>query len=553
MALNLLIAALTVVSPLVIKRVVDDVIALQRPQDLPPYLALIVAVAVLGGLARFAYAIGKEQLGQTVITDMRTALYSKLLALHFGFYDGERTGSLMSRMIGDVESTRVFLSGIIIDTVYHVTTIVLLLGAFTQQDLLLAIIAIVPCALSALGLYQLFIARKGIHAKIHEENANVSATLQDSLSGIKVVKAYAQEQQELGKFTIAIDRQKAINFLGNWTWNTRFPFVNSLQRFMVIALLAVGGLRVMNGEITLGTLVAALSFGGLLMVPFAQLGQQLTTVGQTAAAALRIFRLLDEPIGIQSPEFPKPMTDVRGEIEFKHVTFRYAGSTTRALDDINLLIPAGTSLALVGTTGSGKTSLAQLIGRLYDPTSGQVLIDGVDARQLDMHELRRQIGTVAQDSLLFSDTIANNIAFGRSDAPRDAIIRAATLSQASEYIDDLPQGYDTEIGERGVGLSGGQKQRLAIARAIVLDPRVLILDDSLSAVDAETERALQASFATVMRGRTTVLIAHRLSTVQHADQIVVLKEGRIVEQGTHAELIQRSGYYKDVLDLQNMN
>lgn len=550
--LNLLIAALLVIAPIVIKQVVDDVIGRGDVSALAGFLTIIGVVALVRAAALLGYQIGRERLGQSVITDIRTALYRKLLWLQYAFYDRERTGSLMSRMIGDVESTRIFLGGILIDSVNQITTIVLLLAAFTQQDLLLAMIAIVPTAVYGVLLYAMFKERRAIHTQIHAQNAVVNATLQDSISGIKVVKAFAQEPQEFGKFDRDIRVLRDLNVRANFVWNTRNPWVSGIARVMQLAIIGVGGLRVMSGDITLGTLVAGLGFAGLLVAPVQQLGQQLTALGQTAGAALRIFETLDEPVTIKSPAHPRAPGALRGDVAYRGVSFRYPGVTARALADIDVSVPAGSSLALVGATGSGKSTLALLVGRYYDPTSGVLEIDGVDARQYDLDALRAQIGTVSQEPLLFSATIAENIAFGNPAATREAIVRAARLAQAHEFIAQLPDGYDSAIGERGVGLSGGQKQRLAIARAILIDPRILILDDSMSAVDAETERLLQAAFREVMRGRTTILIAHRLSTVEHADHIVVLREGRIVEQGTHAQLLASSGYYRDVLELQRM-
>ena len=403
----------------------------------------------------------------------------------------------------------------------------------------------------------------------------MSATLQDSLAGIKVVKAFAQEEQELDKFSKVEQAVRSGNLLISDMWNKRWVFIGSLPRFMQLGLILIGGYRVMDGAISLGTLVAILSLSLLLLGAVNGLGTQLNAFSQTATAAVRIFELLDEPILIHSPISQSPTgTGVladgssslilpplslqgpptwTGEIEYRGVNFAYPTAKAKTLKEINLHIPAGSSLAVVGATGSGKSTLIHLIGRFYDPTTGQVLVDGQDVRELDLKALRRQIGMVPQDTLLFSATIAENIAFGRPGATQAEIERAAQLAQAHEFILKMAEGYQTKIGERGVGLSGGQRQRVAIARAMLLDPKILILDDSMSAVDAETEKLLQAAIGTVMRGRTTILIAHRLSTVQQADRIIVLRDGEIVEQGTHAELARGSGYYRHVLEMQQMS
>ncbi len=550
--LTLSLAALLTIGPIVTGAIVDEVIATQQFDLLPPYLALLLGVALVRALFQYYYSRDRERLGQHVVTDIRTALYRKLLALPYSFYDNEQTGRLMSRITSDVESTRIFLAFILIDSINHVTTIVVMLVALVRLNLLLAAIAIIPTVVSGVTLYVLYQRWHRINRRIHEQNAVVSGVLQDSLAGIKVVKSFAQEQQEEDKYLNSVRALQKLHIEANDGWYTRYPFIGAIPRLMQLALIVVGGIQVVEGVISLGTLVASISFTGLLLGAVNALGTQLTTLGQTATAAVRIFEMLDEPVTIRTPDNPLRLGEIKGDIRFENVHFKYATAKAHTLKNINLHVPAGASLAVVGATGAGKSTLVHLIGRFYDPTSGRVLVDGCDVRSVDLDELRRQIGIVAQDSLLFSATIAENIAFGRPDATREQIERAARLAQAHEFISQLPEGYDTLIGERGVGLSGGQRQRVAIARAILLDPKILILDDSMSAVDAETERLLQAAIGEVMRGRTTILIAHRLSTVQQADRIVVLQEGEIVEQGTAEELTHSGGYYQRVLELQRM-
>lgn len=332
---------------------------------------------------------------------------------------------------------------------------------------------------------------------------------------------------------------------------------------MQLGLFLAGGYRVMAGEISLGTLVAVVSLSLLLLGAMNSLGSQLNGFSQTATAATRIFELLDEH-GILNQ--PSKMTvsaittsghplhwSCTGEIEYQRVHFSYPASKAEALTGINIKIPAGSSLAIVGATGSGKTTLLQLLGCFYNPTGGKVLVDRQDVRELDQTQLRQQIGFVSQDTLLFSATIAENISFDRPGASQQDIEHAATIAQAHEFIVQMAAGYQTRIGERGVGLSGGQRQRLAIARAILLNPKILVLDDSMSAVDSETEVLLQTAIKHAMVGRTTLLVAHRLSTSQTADNIIVLREGKIVEEGTHATLARNGGYYQHVLSMQQMD
>lgn len=551
--INVLLSAMLIVAPLVIKEIVDEVIGRQQMQLLLPYLGLLLGVMAVRSVTTYFYSYGQNKLGQLVMTDVRAALYRKLLALPYSFYDREQTGRLMSRVSSDVESTRIFLSQIMTESMSHLLTILLASIALMRLDLRLAVIAVVPVIGSGVGMYLAHRRLRQPWTEQHERIARMSATLQDSLTGVKVVKAFAQEKQEDSKFdTVQMDVRNGSLEISD-TWNKRWVFIGSIPRFMQLGLLLIGGYQVMGGAISLGTLVAVLSLSLLLLGAVNALGTQLNSFSQTATASVRIFGLLNEPVTISSPETALKPTNWAGEIKFQDVSFAYSTANAKTLADINLHIPAGSSLAVVGATGSGKSTLVHLIGRFYDPSSGHVLVDGHDARTLDLAELRQQIGMVAQDTLLFSATVAENIAFGRPGATQDEIEIAARLAQAHDFITQMPEGYRTRIGERGVGLSGGQRQRIAIARAMLLDPKILILDDSLSAVDSQTERLLQAAIATVMTGRTTILVAHRLATVQHADRIIVLREGQIIEQGSHRELAAASGYYRRVLEMQQMS
>ena len=553
---NVLLSGMLTIAPLVTKAIVDDVIDGHQLDLLLPYLGFLLAVTAVRAATTYFYSYGQNKMGQLVMSDVRGALYRKLLALPYNFYDREQTGRLMSRVSSDVESTRIFLSQILIESMSHMLTIILSFIAFLQQDVQLALFAIVPVLMSGVGMFWAHRAMRQPWTTQHDLLAKLSATLQDSLSGIKVVKAFAQEAQEMGKF-LGVDTDVRAGFLtiGDM-WIKRWIIIGSLPRFMQLGLILFGGYRVMDGEISIGTLVAILSLSMLLLGAVNGLGTQFNAFSQTATAAVRIFELLDEPVTIASPPQSKTASetiDWKGEIEYRGVNFIYPTSKAKTLTDINLSIPSGSSLAVVGATGSGKSTLIHLIGRFYDPSSGQVLVDGRDVRTLNLTELRRQIGMVAQDALLFSATIAENIAFGRPEASQEQIERAAKLAQAHDFIINMPEGYKTKIGERGTGLSGGQRQRVAIARAILLDPKILILDDSMSAVDAETEKLLRSAIRSVMQGRTTILIAHRMSTVQQADRIIVLRDGEIVEQGSHDELATGSGYYQTVLEMQRMS
>ena len=563
--LNILLSAVLTVAPLVIKRIVDEIIGLQQQHLLIPYLGLLLLVTTVRTITVYFYSYRQNKLGQLVMTDVRTALYKKLLALPYSFYDKEQTGRLMSRISSDVESTRIFLSQILVESMSHTLTITFASIALLFQDQLLFVIAILPIIASGLAMYQL-------HRKLtrpwllqHEQMASMSSVLQDSLAGIKVVKAFAHELHTQNKFQTEHLVLRKGNLLIHDTWNIRWFVIGSVPRFMQLGLFLAGGYRVMAGDISLGTLVAVVSLSLLLLGAMNSLGSQLNGFSQTATAATRIFELLDEPAILNVPssiQFApisgtsnsnKSHWTCTGEIEYRGIHFAYPNSQTNALTNINLNIPAGSSLAVVGATGSGKTTLIQLIGRFYDPSAGELLVDGHDVRALDRTQLRLQIGIVSQDTLLFSATVAENIAFGRPDVTKEEIELAANIAQAHDFIIQMAAGYQTLIGERGVGLSGGQRQRIAIARALLLDPRILILDDSMSAVDSETEVLLQTAIQQSMKGRTTILVAHRLSTAKTADNIIVLRAGRIVEQGDHQQLANNNGYYQNVLSMQQMS
>jgi ATP-binding cassette subfamily B protein len=540
------------VAPIVTKAIVDNVIDQKQINLLPGYLAILFGVAAARAVSQYFYGRDRERLGQYIVTDIRTALYKKLLALSYSFYDNEQTGRIMSRITSDVDSTRMFLAFILVDSLLQITIMIAMLIALLTLDATMAAVAIVPSVVSGVALYLLYSRWRMINRQIHEQNAVVSGVLQDSLSGIKVVKSFAQEPQEQTKYETTVKKLRELVILANDRWYKRYPYIASAPRFMQLALIIIGGLQVIHGQATMGTLVASINFTSLMLGAANSLGTQLTALGQSSTAAVRIFEMLDEPVRIKTPANAIKLDEIRGEVSFDHVTFKYPTAKANTLKGIDLRIPAGSSLAVVGATGSGKTTLVHLIGRFYDPTSGVVQVDGRDVRSVDLDSLRSQIGIVAQDALLFSATIAENIAFGRPDATQEEIERAAKLAQAHEFIMSMPEGYQSDVGERGLGLSGGQRQRIAIARAILLNPKILIMDDSMSAVDAETERLLQDAIGSVMQGRTTILIAHRMSTVQKADRIIVLREGEIVEQGTHEELMCGGGYYQKVLELQRM-
>ena len=378
----------------------------------------------------------------------------------------------------------------------------------------------------------------------------VSNRLQENVVGVQVVRAFAREEYEIRRFT---DANKVV--FKSWVkvideWSKIMPTTNWLTAVSIILILWFGGQMVMDGTLTIGAIVAFNAYILMLAEPAQQLTGLVNAGGEAAAGAQRVFEVLDMEPAIQSSADAIAMTVLRGEVEFRGVGLKYKDEKTASLNGISLRVEPNRIVALIGQTGSGKTSFVNLIPRFYDVTEGSVLVDGADVREMDLVSLRRQIGIVLQTSLLFSDTIKGNIAYGRPDATMDEIVAAAKAAQAHEFIEGFTHGYATIVGERGVTLSGGQRQRVAIARALLMNPRILILDDSTSSVDTQTEKLIQAALDALMEGRTTFVIAHRLSTVRRADMILVMDKGQIVERGTHAELLARGGLYKEIHDLQ---
>jgi ATP-binding cassette subfamily B protein len=378
----------------------------------------------------------------------------------------------------------------------------------------------------------------------------VSNRLQENVVGVQVVRAFARENHEIKRFDVANKEvfKSWIRVIDEWA--KIMPTTNWLTAISVILILWFGGRMVMDGTLTVGAIVAFNAYILMLAEPAQQLTGLVNAGGEAAAGAQRVFEVLDTEPAIQSSNTAVKLDTLRGEVEFRDVGLKYADEKTASLNGINLLVKPNRIVALIGPTGSGKTSFVNLIPRFYDVTEGQVLVDEVDVREMDLVSLRRQIGIVLQTSLLFSDTIKANIAYGRPDATMDEIIAAAKAAQAHEFIEGFTNGYETIVGERGVTLSGGQRQRVAIARALLMNPRILILDDSTSSVDTQTEKLIQAALDALMEGRTTFVIAHRLSTVRRADMILVMDRGQIVERGTHEELLARRGLYKEIHDLQ---
>ncbi len=546
----LILTGLSLVVPGIIRSVIDQGLAhgatvyLIRSALLLLGLGLVSAVLNLGN--RYLSAWIAARVGY----DFRNRMYDHIQYLPFTYHDHAQSGQLISRCIEDVRSIEQFAGGSVTDLVRFVLLSVGILTIMLTDNVKLAVIALLPM-IPLILMTSSFGTRIGkLFFDVDNAVGEVSNRLQENVLGVQVVRAFAREHYEIKRFETVNKKvfQTWVYVIDEWA--KIMPTTGWLTTVSIILILWFGGQMIMHGTLTIGEIVAFNAYILMLAEPAQQLTGLVNAGGEAAAGAQRVFEVLDTQPAIQSPVEARKLEPLRGEVEFCDVGLRYQDEKTASLSGINLRVEPNRIIALIGPTGSGKTSLVNLIPRFYDVTEGQVRIDGVDVREMDLVTLRKQIGIVLQTSLLFSDTIKGNIAYGRPEATMDEVVAAAKAAQAHEFIEGFTNGYDTIVGERGVTLSGGQRQRVAIARALLMNPRILILDDSTSSVDTQTEKLIQAALDTLMEGRTTFVIAHRLSTVRRADLILVMEEGRIVQRGTHDELLRAGGLYKEIYDLQ---
>ncbi len=548
---SLVLAALamtaTVAIPWLTGRGVDAITRGDR-DDLRLYAGLVVLAALLRVVLSVARRLVAGRVSLGVELNLRNRMYEHLQALELGFFARQQTGQLMSRATVDLNSVRFFLGYGLVFILQSALTILLASVAMFLLQPSLAALALLPVP------FVVFVAaRYGRRSRpalqeVQQRIAELTADVEENVSGVRVVKAFAAEERQLGRFRGTVARVFDQSMVATRLRAYYNPFIGFLPNLGLAVVLLVGGRQVVNGSLTLGDFTAFYTYLLLLIAPMRQLGIALGLAQRATASGARIFELLDREPQIVAPEGAPSLPAGSGRVELRDVSFSYEGSSTPALQDVSLVVEAGTTVALVGATGSGKTTLVQLLSRLYDVSAGAVLIDGADVREVDLPSLRRTIAVVDDDPFLFSASVAENIAYGRPDASREEIEQAAERAQAAGFVAELPVGYDTRVGERGLTLSGGQRQRIAIARALLADPRILILDDATSSVDASTEQAIKTALREVMAGRTTFVIAHRLSTIALADDIVVLEDGRISARGTHAELLERSPLYAEIAE-----
>ncbi len=535
--------------PQIIKDAIDNGLTAGEPRALFVAGGIILGIAVVRGAAGFGQLYFGEWLTHRVSYDLRNHFYNSVQALPFSFHDRTLTGDLMSRATSDITETERFVG---IGLMGLISTILLLVGviiAMLLESVQLSLLGLIPIPLLVFATIRFGNTVRPMFKLIQEQMGVLSSTMQESMTGINVVKAFAREPHELAKFDEENDEWFDRRYGLIRTWADNWPFFTFLVATSIFLLLWFGGPVALDGEITVGTLFALISYVLMLGAPVQRLGFLVNLAATAGASAKRVFDIIDTPSEIEERENATWLDRVDGSVTFHGVDFGYR-EDLKILSDISFHAEPGQTIALIGPTGSGKSTVTNLIPRFYDPTAGQILVDGVDIRSVQVQSLRKQIGIVLQDPFLFSQTVAENIAYGRPNASMEEIITAATAARAHDFISEMPEGYDTRVGERGVTLSGGQKQRVAIARALLTDPSILILDDSTSSVDTETEHLIQEALAVLMEGRTTFVIAQRLLTLKSADMILVLDHGRIVQRGTHDELLDEGGLYREIYDLQ---
>lgn len=493
-----------------------------------------------------------QHVGNKVLFDIRKELYVHLQKLSLKFYSNNRAGEIISRVINDVEATKNFVMIGLMNLWLDMTTILIVIGIMLTMDWQLTIVAIISLPLFAISVKYFFGRLRSLTRERSQALANVQSYLHERVSGISIVKSFALEEHEQKIF----DKENGAfldKSIDHTKWNAKsFAVVNTITDIAPLLVIGYAGFQVINGNLTVGTMAAFIGYIERLYAPLRRLMNSSTTLTQSIASMDRMFSLMDEEYDVQDKPNAKALPPVVGKVEFENVEFKYEEEGNTILKNVNFTIYPGETAAFVGMSGGGKSTIVSLIPRFYDVTSGAVKIDGNDVRDVNIQSLRSQIGIVLQDNILFSDSVKKNILMGKPDATDEEVIAAAKAANAHDFIMELPDGYDTKVGERGVKLSGGQKQRIAIARVFLKNPPILVLDEATSALDLESEALIQDSLDRLARDRTTIIIAHRLSTITHADKIYVIDHGEVVEEGTHESLMEKKGAYYDLFQIQKL-
>ena len=541
--------AILLVTPQFIRWIVDRGIRQNDLQLLTWSVLGLLALTALRGVLTFCSSLLAETASQGVSYGLRRDLHAKLTELSFAYHDRTESGQLLSRSMQDVERVRMLTGRSVLGLANGVVLLVGSAVALVMMDPLLALLAMLTMPILAHRAMRFGAHYRPLSMGIQQQLAVLTTRLEQNLRGARIVKAFAQEDAEIDRFEE--ENQKWFGLAASTARLTalNMPLLDLIANLATVIIVWLGGYLVIQGNLTLGELVAFITYMAQLTSPIRRLGFLVPSIAMAGASAERVFEILDEETPIREAEDARPLGPIRGHLRFENVSFSYA-RTHSVLRDVSFGIEPGQVLALLGPTGSGKSSIINMIPRFYDPTEGRILLDGHDIRTATLNSLRSQIGIVLQESTLFATTIRENIAFGRPDATEEEVVEAAEAAQAHEFVESFPDGYDTKVGERGATLSGGQRQRVAIARTLLTDPRILILDDATSSVDTQTEHLIQKALSNLMKGRTSVIIAQRLSTVRMADQILMLEKGQIAAAGNHEELFERSALYRKIYEEQ---
>lgn len=538
--LTVLITVLNIVNPYISGIIVDDVIRGGNYDILLPAIGCMLAVIVVRGIMRFFYQFVFETASQGILYDMRDKVYRKLLQEDFNFYNKKRTGDLMSRQTGDMDAIRHFVAFVIYFTCENVLIFIFALTMVFTVNVKLALCMLVVLPFTAFTTFRQAKEVKPAFQRNRNCFSSLNAFVQENVSGNRVVRAFSKEDFEIEKFNKENDSYRAAQVAASRVWMRFVPIFEVLAYALNVILMIYGGYMVIHNEISLGKLVTVNGYLWMLNNPLRMAGWLVNDIGNFITSVEKIYATYSEEPNVRTPDRGL-VKKLRGEVEFSNVSYR--ADDEDIVMDINFKVKPGQTVGIIGSTGSGKSTIMNLLCRFYDTTSGQVLVDGTDVRDMDLYNLRDNIGMAMQDVFLFSDTIEGNIAYGRPDCSFEEVKKAAIMADANHFIMAMPDGYDTIVGERGVGLSGGQKQRISLARALLKDPSILILDDTTSAVDMETESYIQKQLKTIEKDCTIFIIAYRISSIKDADLILVMDGGHIIEQGTHEELMANGGYY----------
>ncbi|MBT2598857.1 MULTISPECIES: ABC transporter ATP-binding protein [unclassified Oceanobacillus] len=545
----LVVTSITVVYPIMLQITIDDVVLQSRYELIPWICGLFLGLMVIKGFSTFSFQYLGDLFGMTSVYKLRESLYDKLQTLAFKYYDNAKTGDIMSRLTADVEGFRFFLSVGFAELLRIISLILISLSIMFYYSVPLALVTMAAMPFLAIVVFQF---DKRVHPafrNVRKSFGQLNTRVQENISGMNTVKSLSREDFEIGRFSNSNDNYRQKYLFTSKLWARFFPMMEFIGNVSAVILLAYGGFLVINESLNPGELVAFFSLVWYIMGPLMNLGFIINQFSQAKASGERLLEILEAKEDIVEKESAIEAI-IKGHVQFNDVTLTYIKNDDEALKNISFDAPPGKTIGLIGATGSGKTSITQLITRFYEPEQGEVLLDGLPVSDYKLKTLRSQIGFVLQEPFLFSTTIRENISYGNPEVTEDQIIQAAKRAQAHDFIMELPNGYDTLLGERGMGLSGGQKQRIAIARAICINPSILILDDATSAVDMETEFNIQKALREVMKNRTSFIIAHRISSLKHADEILVLEDGEIVERGTHDYLVNNNGPYERIFKIQ---